>query len=115
MGEEGLPGDALRIGDPLLVGFGVAAGGRGLREDRALGLRQAIVALGKLGRVLGLDAEMLHAGGAAALGDCEIDARALEYPLGVVRLEDAGLGGEQRRIEARGLVGVRDGPMYRQR
>src|SRR6516164_1817797 len=37
VGEEGLPGHALRIGDPLLVRLGVAAGG-GLRlDDRSVG------------------------------------------------------------------------------
>src|SRR5689334_1475814 len=49
MGEESLPRDALRIGDPLLVGIGVAASHRGLRDDRPLGLLEAVVDLRQLG------------------------------------------------------------------
>src|SRR5207237_6322240 len=37
VGEEGFPRHALRVGDPLLVGFGVAAGGGPLLDDRPLG------------------------------------------------------------------------------
>jgi len=56
MGEEGFPGNALRIGDPLLVGFGVAAGRSFLLQGRTLRGFQPAINLGELSLVLGLNA-----------------------------------------------------------
>src|SRR5439155_2592599 len=82
--EKRLPMDPLRIGDPLLVGLGVAAGCRLLLDDGPLGAGQAAVDLAKLGLVLGLDAEMRDPGSLAAMrADREIDPRVVEHPLGV--------------------------------
>ena len=47
--KEGLPSDALRIGDPLLVGFGVAAGRVFGLHNRTLGAAEAVIDLGELG------------------------------------------------------------------
>src|ERR1700730_13368306 len=58
VGEEGLPRHALRVGDPLLLGFGVAAGRRLGLDDRPLGTGEAVIDLGELSLVLGMDAEM---------------------------------------------------------
>src|SRR5260370_27670567 len=43
VGEEGLPRHPLRIGDPLLVGFGVAAGCCLRLDNRALGAGAAVI------------------------------------------------------------------------
>ena len=65
VGEKSLPRHALRIGDPLLVRFMIAAGGVLGFDDWALGACQPIVNLGKFSLVLGLDTEMGNAGGAS--------------------------------------------------
>ena len=65
IGVEGLPRHALRIGDPLLVGFGVAAGRVLGLDDRPLGAAEPVIHFRELGLVFGLDAEMRDAGGAA--------------------------------------------------
>src|SRR5205085_10373630 len=78
VGVEGLPGDALRIGDPLLVGFGVAAGRVFGLDDRPLGAAEAVIHFCQLGLVFGLDAEMRDARGTARAGaDREIHPRVL--------------------------------------
>src|ERR1700687_655777 len=77
--EKGLPMDPLRVGNPLLVGLGVTAGGCLFLEDRALGAGKALIDLAQFGRVFGLDAEMRDAGGLAAMcADREIDPRITE-------------------------------------
>src|SRR6516162_5993053 len=115
IGEEGLPRHALWIGDPLLVGLLIAAGGVFGFDDRALCTSEPVVDLSKLSLVLGLDTKMGDAGGAppgdavadidvarmitAAGADCEVYPWVIEHPFGVVRLDDGRLGCEQRRIE----------------
>jgi hypothetical protein len=47
----------LRIRDPLLVRFGVAAGCCLGLDNRALGAGEAVINFGEFGLVLGLDAE----------------------------------------------------------
>src|SRR6516165_4135223 len=47
VGEKGFPGHALRIGDPLLVGLGVTAGGALRLDDRPVGAAQPVINLGQ--------------------------------------------------------------------
>ena len=67
IGEERFPWHALGVGDPLLIGFRIAAGGGLLLDDRALGLAEPVVNLGKFALVLSLDAEMREAGSSAGV------------------------------------------------
>jgi hypothetical protein len=72
---ERFPGHALRVGDPLLVGFGVAAGRCLGFDDRPLGAGEAVINLGKLSLVLSLNAEMRDPRGTSRqFADREIDA-----------------------------------------
>src|SRR5271156_4539334 len=94
-GEKGLPRHPLRVGDPLLVGSGIAAGGALRFDDRPLGAAQPIVDFGELALVLGLDTEMRDAGAAAlTLADREIDPGIVQHPLRIIILEDGRLGRE---------------------
>src|SRR5579864_4627055 len=74
-GEKGFPGDAGRIVDPGFLRPGVAAIGLALLDDVAAGLVLPRIDLVQLVLVLGLDAEMVETGGAAARRDGEIDLR----------------------------------------
>ena len=98
--EEGFPWHTLRIGDPLLVGSGVAAGGALLLDSRTFGTHKALVDLREFRFVLGLNAEMRDTDNSAgALAEREIDPRVVEYPLRIVVLDDGRFGREQSRIE----------------
>jgi hypothetical protein len=104
IGVEGLPRHALRIGNPLLVGSRVAAGRVPGLDNRPLGTAQAVIDIRLFGLILGLDAEMRDAGGAAgARADREIHPRILEHPFDVIVLDDRRLGREQGRVEPRRL------------
>src|ERR1700736_4294267 len=84
--EKRLPRHALRVGDPLLVRPGIAAGGVVFLDYRPLGMAQPLVNFGKLALILGLNAEMGNSGRAASGADGEIDTRVFEHPLGVIVL-----------------------------
>src|SRR5690606_8885792 len=85
-GEEGFPDSALRIGDPALLRLRVAAGGRALLKNGAVGCFEAAVDFGQLVRALNLNAEMLDPfRGALAARDGEVDPGVLQHPLGIVR------------------------------
>src|SRR5271156_5524950 len=99
-GEKGLPRHPLRVGDPLLVGPRIAAGGALRFDDRPLGPAQPVIDLGKLALILGLYSEMRDAGNPApALADREIDAGIVQHPLRIIVLEHGRLGCEQGRVE----------------
>ncbi len=101
IGEEGLPDHAVRIGDPALLGFGVAAGGRAFVQHRAVGGLQPAIDLGEFALVLDLDTEMLDPGpGVIAAGNGEVDARILEHPLRIIGLHHDGGRAEQGRVES---------------
>jgi hypothetical protein len=55
IGEEGLPRHALRVGDPLLVGFGVAAGRCLGLDDPLSGTGEAVIHFSELGFVIRLE------------------------------------------------------------
>src|SRR5215472_7672075 len=99
IGEEGLPRHALWIGDPLLVRLVIAAGGVFGLDRGTLSTSEALVHLGELGLVLGLDTEMRDAGSAANGADGEIDPLVFEHPFRIVAFDDGRLDREQRRIE----------------
>src|SRR5215831_15712120 len=89
IGVKGLPRHALRIGNPLLVRLGVAAGGVLRLNDRPLGPAQPVIDLRQFGLVLGLDTEMRDAGRSAGTGaDREIDPRIVEHPFNVIVFDD---------------------------
>src|SRR5205823_10491225 len=100
IGVEGFPRHALRVGDPLLVGSGVAAGRRLLFEHRTLGRGEPVIDLGELALIFGLNAEMRDAGTVPAAGaDREIDAGVFQHPFRIIGFQNRGFGREQRRIE----------------
>ena len=88
------PGDALRIGDPMLFAAGVAARRLAFIEDRCVGGLRAGLELAELLFGIGLEAQMVHTRLAAARGDREVDPRILEHPLCVVTFEPGRLGRE---------------------
>ena len=51
-----------------------------------------------------LNAQMVQARLGATLGNGEVHSRIIEHPFGVVGLAHRGLGGEQRGVEADGVV-----------
>src|SRR5690606_39746465 len=68
-GEERLPHDALRIGDPALFRFRVAAGCSALFQHRPIGGFQAPIDLLQFAFAFHLDTEMLYALVGVAGGD----------------------------------------------
>src|SRR5512134_2650940 len=105
---EVLPGDTLRIGDPVLLAARIAACGLALVEQRHVGGLGACLHDRELLGVVSLEAEVIDARFGAARGDGEVDARIVEHPLRVVTLDPRGGGREQLRIEADALVEVLD-------
>src|SRR6516162_79969 len=105
-GEERLPGNPRGIVDPRLFGLGIATGRLSLLDDRAAGLAQARIDIAQLVLAFDLDAEMIEARLLAAGRDREIHARIVEHPFCIVRLDHAGLRGEERRIEADRILEV---------
>jgi len=69
MRQKYLPRHARRIVHPAFLRSRIAALRRALLEDRRTGPRQALIHLGKLGLVLGLNAQMLDPGLGAALAE----------------------------------------------
>ncbi len=72
---ERLPNHALRIGNPLLFGMGIAAGGVFLGERWPVRLREPLEDHAEFRFILGLDSQMLDAALAAARGDGEVHTR----------------------------------------
>jgi hypothetical protein len=73
--RKGFPRHTLRIGDPLLVGSGVAAGGARLLNPRTFGTHKALVDLREFRFILGLNAEMRDTDSSAGeLADRRIDS-----------------------------------------
>ena len=97
---EGFPRNSGRIVNPRLLGFGVAARGFALLDDRAAGFAQSGINLIEFGFVCDLDAEMIEAGLPAAGRDCKVHARIVEHPFGVIWLHDGRLRVEQSGIES---------------
>ena len=88
MAVKSLPGDAAGVGDPGLVGLGVAAGGVGLVRDGVAGRCQTAANFVEFVIFVDLEAEVAEgAAAAAARGDCKVDSRIVEHPLGVVGLD----------------------------
>src|SRR5690606_32994955 len=69
---EGLPGDALRIGHPVLLAAGVATGRLAFVEQGHVGGLRASLHLCEVFGIVSLDAEMVDAGPAAPRGDGEV-------------------------------------------
>src|SRR3546814_420153 len=112
IGEERLPHDALRIGDPTLLRLGVAAGGSTFLDNRTIGGLEATIDLGQLLLVFDLNAEMLDSlSGVIAGRNCEVDPRILEHPLRIVLLHHGRLRTEQGGVEADRLIEVLDSDM----
>src|SRR5690606_13140636 len=96
----GLPGDALRIGHPVLLAAGVATGRLAFVEQGHVGGLRASLHLCEVFGIVSLDAEMVDAGPAAPRGDGEVDRRLSQFPLGVVGFDPDRFGVEHRRVEA---------------
>src|SRR4029453_4723591 len=107
IGEEGFPYHAVRIADPRLLAFGVAAGGGSFLKQRTVGGSEAGVNFIEFVAAFDLNAEMLAAlYGMVAGGNGEVDARIVEHPLGIIGLGHRRLGAEQGRIESDRLIEV---------
>src|ERR1700733_4885328 len=96
---EGLPSDARRIRDPVLVGVCMAAGGAGLFDQRLVGSRELGPHRGQFLRGFHLNPEVIDAGLTAALRNREIDSRVFKHPLSVVVLSNHWLRLEERAVE----------------
>jgi hypothetical protein len=110
-GVERLPGDPLRIHDPGLLGFRVAAGCFAFLEHGRLRALQAAVNLGELVLALYLDPQMIDPGTVTARRDREIDARVVQHPLGVIGLHHRRFGCEKRRIKSDRSLKIIDSDM----
>ena len=66
----------------------------------------------QFGEAFDLYAKMPQAGLGGAGRDCKVDSWIFKHPLGVVVLEDGGLGGEETAIKANAFAQIVDGDMH---
>ena len=97
--QEGFPGNALRIENPGLLGFGVAAGGGAFFDKRCVGALQASIHLVEFVVILHLDSEVIDTLLFATRGNRKIDSWIIEHPFGVVGLDHRRFTGKQRIVK----------------
>lgn len=95
----------------MFVGFHIATGGLFLGFDRALGGVQALFDVGKFLLVFGLYAQVIEAGLATAVGDCEIDTGVVQHPFGVIVLLNSGFAAEKGAVKLNALLQIVDAEM----
>ena len=94
-----LPGDSLRILDPMLVRRGVTTSRIRLLDNRPVGLGQSASHFKQFFVALDLNPHVIYAGSVSASGYGEVDARIVKHPFRVVVFCNRGLGTEERTIE----------------
>src|SRR5438876_3319632 len=106
---ERLPGDSLRILDPVLVRFGIAARGPGLVERRDTGFRDLLAQVFQLAVGFHLESQVVDPGRLPAPRNGEVDFGIVQHPLGVVGLLDARRRTEQAAVEMHALGQIAHG------
>src|SRR3984893_7502613 len=109
---KGLPRNPGRIGDPVLVRPGVAAGLLVLLNQLRVGSPQLRAHTAQFIAGVDLKAQVIDTDRLAMGRDCEVHSRVLEHPFGVIGLPDARPCGKQRRIELDGFVEVVDADVH---
>jgi hypothetical protein len=104
--------NALRVGDPVLVGARVAACGVVLIQRSDLGLAHLVAQRGQFVARFHLHPQVIEAWLHSALGDGEVDPRIVQHPLGVVVLQHRGGQAENGRVEADVRIQVIDRYMH---
>lgn len=92
---ELLPGDALRIGDPIFLALCIAAGRRTFVHDRHAGRPCPLFEFAQLVQDIGLQTQVINTERAAPSGDSEIHLGVVKHPFGIVSLDTRGFAGEQ--------------------
>lgn len=106
---ESLPRHALRISDPILVRFCVAALRADFCKHRAVNAFDLTAHCSEFRGRVDLQTQVVHTEFFGTLGHGEIDARVIEHPFRIVRLANRGLSTEQRRVKADALIEIGDG------
>ncbi|MCY1233556.1 hypothetical protein D9M72_461030 [compost metagenome] len=92
---EVLPCNALRVRDPVLLAFRIAAGGLAFIEQRHVGRFGSLLQFGQFGRIVRLKPEVVDSGLRAAGRDGEVHARIFQHPLRVVFFHHRWFGCEE--------------------
>src|SRR5215472_15113526 len=106
--EECFPRNARGIVDPRLFGLGIATGRLSLLDDRAASFVQTRIDFLQFILALNLNAEMIQARVFTPSRNGEVNARIIEHPFGIVRLQHRGLHSKERGIEPDSSVEVID-------
>ncbi len=109
---ELLPGDALRVSDPVFVAAGIATGRLAYVEHGHVGVLSSRLHLNQLLGTIDLEAKVVEARLAASRGDGEVHPRVFKHPLGVVSFDPRRLGREQTRVKRDARLQVFDMEVY---
>src|SRR6266704_465241 len=106
---ERLPGDSLRILDPVFVRLGVAARCPGLVERMDAGFRHLLAQIFQLLVRIHLKSQVVAPGRATASRNGNVDPRIPEHPLAVVVLHDGRRRAAEVAVETPALGQILDG------
>lgn len=103
---EVFPGNAIRIGDPVLLAASVTARGFAFVEQRHVGGCRACLHRGQFLGIVRLKAEMIESDCLGPIRNGEVDGGIVEHPLCVVGFDARGFGAEKLRVEGNALLQI---------